>query len=395
VLIFLLLIVEILTFIVLRDFFYEKSRINYFFFTAFNSVLTIWLWILVIEAKLYKGIFDMPVNVWILMNLTGMIFAVVAPRILLIIFHFSGKIKQRTTGGFIRSRTWKGLIISSVIFLIIAVGSLIGRFNFRTEEVTIRIEGLPRELDGLKIIHFSDLHLVSFYHHHDLLEKLIERVNSYKPDLIINSGDFINYGWREFDRFDTILVKAVSRLGNFAVVGNHDIGTYHPHFTEADREHNILIMNKLIKASGYTILNNEFKVIEKGNTRIAIIGVITMGQFPDIIFGDLQKATEGLDSADLKILIMHDPNQWEKDVRGKTDIQVTLAGHTHGFQLGVLTKRVKWSPAKFFYPHWHGLYKEGDQYLYVNRGLGVLAIPFRIWMPPEITLIKITSGQHY
>jgi len=391
VLILFLLIVEILTFIVLRDFFYDKSRIKYFFSSAFNGVLTIWLWILVIEATLYKGIFDMPVNVWILMNLTGMICAVVAPRIILIIFHFSGKIKRRETGGFVRSRTRKGLIISFIIFSIIAGGSLVGRFNFRTGEVTIRIKGLQGELDGLKIVHLSDLHLVSFYHHHDLLERLMERVNSYKPDLIINSGDFINYGWREFDRFDTILVKAAGRLGKFAVLGNHDIGTYHPYLTEADREHNILIMNNLISASGYKVLNNEFTTIKKGNARIAIIGVITMGQFPDIIFGDLQKATEGLDSADLKILIMHDPNQWGEDVRGKTDIQVSLAGHTHGMQLGILTKKLKWSPARFFYPHWHGLYKEGDQFLYVNRGLGVLAIPFRIWMPPEITLIKIIS----
>lgn len=390
--IFFLLIVEILTFIVLRDFFYEKSRIKYFFSSAFNGVLTIWLWILVIEATLYKGIYDMPVNIWILMNLTGMICAVVAPRIMLIIFHFSGKIKRRETGGFIRSRTGKGLIISFIIFSIISGGSLIGRFNFRTEEVTIRIEDLPGELDGLKIVHLSDLHLVSFYHHHDLLERLMERVNSYKPDLIINSGDFINYGWREFDRFDTILVKAAGRLGKFAVLGNHDIGTYHPYFTEADKEHNILIMNNLISASGYKVLNNEFTTIKKGNARIALIGVITMGQFPNIIFSDLQKATEGLDSADLKILIMHDPNQWGEDVRGKTDIQVSLAGHTHGMQLGILTKKLKWSPARFFYQHWHGLYQEGDQFLYVNRGLGVLAIPFRIWMPPEITLIRIISG---
>jgi predicted MPP superfamily phosphohydrolase len=111
--------------------------------------------------------------------------------------------------------------------------------------------------------------------------------------------------------------------------------------------------------------------------------------FPHIIHGDLAKAISGLDSADLKILLSHDPNQWEEEVTGKTDIDITLSGHTHGMQMGIMTKKIRWSPAKYFYPHWNGLYKQGNQYQYVNRGLGVIGIPFRIWMPPEITVITI------
>ena len=97
----------------------------------------------------------------------------------------------------------------------------------------------------------------------------------------------------------------------------------------------------------------------------------------------------GLDSADLKILLSHDPNQWEKEVVSKTDIDITLSGHTHGMQMGIFTNKFKWSPSKYFYPHWGGLFIEGNQAQYVNIGLGVLAIPFRIWMPPEITVIKL------
>ena len=76
----------------------------------------------------------------------------------------------------------------------------------------------------------------------------------------------------------------------------------------------------------------------------------------------------------------------QRQVTGKTDIDLTLSGHTHGMQMGIITKKFKWSPSKYFYPHWNGLYSEGRQYQYVNRGLGVLSIPFRIWMPPEITV---------
>ena len=148
-------------------------------------------------------------------------------------------------------------------------------------------------------------------------------------------------------------------------------------------------MNKLVESSGYKVLNDEYTKVKVGNARIGIIGVITMGRYPNIIHGDLRKAISGLDSVDLKILLSHDPNFWEMAVTGKTDIDLTLSGHTHGMQMGIFTKKFRWSPSKYFYPHWSGLYTEGNQMLYVNLGLGVLAIPFRIWMPPEITVITL------
>ena len=145
-----------------------------------------------------------------------------------------------------------------VIFSIVAFGTLHGKFNFKTEQVTIKIKGLNKDLDGLKIVQISDLHLAGFYHHKKLLQKVMDEVNSYEPDLILNTGDFVSFGWREFDKNDTILSKAKSRYGNFAVMGNHDFGTYHPFFTEADRDNNVLIMNQLIKSSGYKVLNDDF-----------------------------------------------------------------------------------------------------------------------------------------
>jgi predicted MPP superfamily phosphohydrolase len=348
-----------------------------------------WLWILFLEIATYKGFFDAPGHIWLLMNLTGMISAVVVPRAILIIFHFSGRLVRIKHGGHIRWLTNTGLTIMILIFSIIAQGTLHGRFNFKTEAVTIKIKGLKKDLDGLKIVHLSDFHLPGFYHHRNLLQNVMEEVNTYKPDLILNTGDFVSYGWREFDRNDTILSKAKSRYGNFAVMGNHDFGMYHPFFTEADRDNNVLLMNQLIRSSGYKVLNDEFTKVNVGEAKIALIGVITMGRHPHITHGDLEKATSGLDSVDLKILLSHDPNHWAKAVTGKTDIDITFSGHTHGMQMGILTKKFKWSPSKYFYPHWSGLYSDGSQFQYVNRGLGVLAIPFRIWMPPEITIITL------
>jgi uncharacterized protein len=386
-----LIITEILTLVVIRQHFYEKSWMSYYFLISFHVILSFWLWILWFKASSYRGIFDEPGNIWVLTNLSGMMAAVVFPRILLIIFHFSGWLARKKTGGHIRILTNSGLVISIMIFLVIAEGTVKGRYNFKTENITVKIKGLKPDLVGLKIVQVSDLHLTSFYHQQKMLERVVTKINDLNPDLLINTGDFITIGWREFSRFDTILNKSKAKYGKFAVMGNHDFGTYDPYFTDADRDNNVLLMNKFISSSGYKVLNNEFRIVNIGDSKIALIGVITKGSFPKMIHGDLNKATRGIYGADLKILLAHDPNQWDIDVTGKTDIDITLSGHTHGMQVGILTKTFRWSPAHYFYPRWNGLYKEGEQYLVVNRGLGVLGFPFRIGMPPEITLITLQS----
>jgi predicted MPP superfamily phosphohydrolase len=324
-----------------------------------------------------------------MMNMTSIVITIILPRLILVLLHFTGKLINLKKRSHLRGMTNTGLVIMIFILSVIAVSSFYGRFNFKTEEVTIKVKGLGKDLEGLRIVQLSDMHLSAFYHHKKQLQNVMDRVNQLEPDLLINTGDFISFGWREFERDDTILIKAKSKFGNYAILGNHDVGTYDPDFTEADRDNNILIMNNLITASGYQVLNDEFKTLKIGKSRIALIGVVTGGRHPHMTHGNLNKAITGIDSVDLKILLSHDPNHWEEEVVRKTDIELTLSGHTHGMQMGIITKRFRWSPAKYFYPHWNGLYISGNQYHYVNRGLGVLAIPFRIWMPPEITVITL------
>ena len=391
ILLILLVVTELLTPAVLRQHIFSKSKALFYIILIIHLILSMWLWILFIGTAGNQGFFDTPGHIWNIMQLTGMIAAVVVPRMILILAHFSGKLIRYKSGGHINWLTRSGLVISSAIFMIITVSTLHGRFNFRTEEIEIKIRGLHKDLDGLKIVHLSDFHLAGFHHHKEVLLKQMEEVNRLAPDLLLNSGDFVSFGWREFGKFDTVLSTAHGRYGNFAVLGNHDFGTYHPFFTEADRENNVLRLNQLVKSSGYEVLNDENMTINIKGARIGLIGVITMGRHPDIVHGDLNKALAGLDSVDLKILLSHDPNHWEIAVAGKTDIDITLSGHTHGMQMGIYSRKFKWSPSKYFYPHWSGLFSKGNQFHYVNRGLGVLAIPFRIWMPPEITVITLKS----
>jgi hypothetical protein len=388
----LLIIIEILTMLVIRQHFYDRSWMRYYFLLTFNILVSIWLWVLWFRVSNYKGIFDEPVNIWMIMNINGVIAAVVIPRFIMIIFHFSGVLARRYTGGHIRQLTNTGMIIAAVIFLMVLTGALFGRFNFKKEEISINIRGLHPDLNGLKIVHISDLHLSSFYRHSEKLSDIMEQISEIEPDLLINTGDFVTIGWREFAGYDTILKAAKGKYGSFAVLGNHDCGTYHPYYTEADRDNNILLMTNLISASGYTVLNDDSEVIEIGRAKVSLTGIVTKGRFPDIISGDLTKAIQGSDSADLKILLAHDPNYWEKDVVGKTDIDLTLSGHTHGMQFGIVTKKVAWSPVKYYYPRWNGLYREADQSLVVSRGMGVLGFPIRIGMPPDIVIITLNPN---
>jgi predicted MPP superfamily phosphohydrolase len=390
-LLIILIITEVLTLVVFRQHFYSRLSLKYATLILTHLILSLWLWVLFFEISFDRSFYDTPRHIWLMLNFTGMMIAVVIPRAILILFHFSGRLIRIKQGDYIKWLTNTGFAIMLLIFSTLALSTLYGRFNFKTEAVTISIKGLNKDLDGLRIVQLSDMHLAGYYHHAKVLQKVMDKVNSLKPDLILNTGDFVSYGWREFDRNDTILSKAKSVYGNYAVMGNHDAGGYHPDYTEADKANNVLIMNNLIKASGYKVLNDEYKIVRIRDANLALIGVITTGKHPNIFHGDLAKAITGLDSVDFKILLSHDPNHWAKAVTGKTDIGLTLSGHTHGMQMGILTKKVRWSPAKYFYPHWNGLFSEGNQFQYVNRGLGVLAFPFRIWMPPEITIITLKS----
>jgi predicted MPP superfamily phosphohydrolase len=384
-----LIIIEVLSFFALKDALRERSRGIFFTAVIIHGIISFCLWLILVETVFYKSFFDTPEHISMLLNLTGIACAVVFPRFIIILFHYTGKLFRIKKSGHIKYLTNTGFVTAILISSVITLGSLYGRFNFRTENVEIPIKNLHKDLDGIRIVQISDLHLASFYNHGITLQKVMDEINLLKPDLILNTGDFVSFGWREFGRNDTILSKAGGRYGSFAVMGNHDFGTYHPFFTEADRNNNVLIINNMIKSSGYTVLNDTNTIIKINEAKIGLTGIITKGRHPYIVHGNLKKALAGLDGVDLKILLSHDPNQWEEEVVSKTNIDLTLSGHTHGMQMGINTKKFKWSPSKYFYPHWGGLYKEGKQFQYVNLGLGVLAIPFRICMPPEITVITL------
>jgi len=285
-----------------------------------------------------------------------------------------------------------GLIFSSLIF-----GMLKWVYDFKIHRVQIHLPYLPASFDGLKIVQISDMHLGSWASS-DPLDEAITKINSLQPDLVFFTGDLVNYKTDEAFPFMKALQKVRARYGVFATLGNHDYGDYTRWPTPEAKKQNMTDLYHFYNEIGWKLLNNENQLLEIDGEKIAVIGVENWGAFSRFPrYGDIEKASQGTEDVKVKLLLSHDPSHWEEIVTKQCpDIDVTFAGHTHGFQFGIEIKKLKWSPAQYVYKYWAGLYEnllEGrkPQYLYVNRGLGTIGYPGRVGILPEITLFELKA----
>lgn len=282
-----------------------------------------------------------------------------------------------------------GLLSGVIPFVVILYAIFVSVYRFRTVKQQINFDNLPTAFKGLRIVHISDLHLGSFNRRYHILDKAIEKINHLEPDYILFTGDLVNnYAW-ELEGWQEAFSKLQANRGKFAVLGNHDYGDYSEWVTPHEKAENFSLIQKFYKDTGFTLLRNEANLVTEEENSLAIVGVENWGKPPFRQYGDLSRALKHVNGVDFKILMSHDPTHWSEEVVNNTDIDLTLSGHTHGLQAGFRYKNRYWSPAKFKYKHWAGLYKDGSQYLYVNRGLGWLGFPGRVGMRPEITLLEL------
>ena len=288
--------------------------------------------------------------------------------------------------------TQLGLIMAAVPFTSILYGMAKGRFNFRLTMEKLSFSNLPNTFNGFKIVQLSDIHIGSFHKNESHVKKAIELVNEQNPDLILFTGDLVNNFTEELNGWIPILSKLKAKYGKYSVLGNHDYGDYFEWKNEAEKAQNFNDLKKVHEDIGFRLLLNENDEIELSNSKIAIIGVENWGLPPFPQYGNLKEAMNGSSELPFKILMSHDPSHWDAEVLEKTDIDLTLSGHTHGMQFGIEIGNVKWSPVKYKYPRWAGLYKEKNQFLYVNRGFGYIGFPGRVGMPPEITVLELIKA---
>ncbi len=285
-----------------------------------------------------------------------------------------------------------GLVVAGIPFISMINGITFGKYAYQVRRVNLKFPNLPKSFDGFTIAQLSDIHSGSF-DSIDEVKRGVQMVNDLNADLIAFTGDLVNGRTEEVLPFIDVFKALKAKHGVYSTKGNHDYGIYRQWPTEQDRINDQQLMDDVHEQMGFKLLKNEHAFIEKNGEQIQLVGVENWGNDPFPQLGDLDKAT-GNTEADFKVLLSHDPSHWDEKVRPHNKkFDLTLSGHTHGMQFGVeIPGFIKWSPVKYRYPRWAGLYQEGSEYLYVNRGFGFIGFPGRVGIMPEITLITLETA---
>lgn len=286
-----------------------------------------------------------------------------------------------------------GLALSFITFGFMWWGALINRYDINVNEVDVEILNLPESFEGYRVAQISDLHLGTYQKDTLFISTLVDSINNLDVDVVVFTGDIVNRTTNELAPFITTLSRIEARDGVYSILGNHDYGDYSDWASDEDKKANNDLMRDYQREMGWNLLLNETRYLKRGNDSIAVIGVENVGDPPFKNYGSLKDAYPVLNDSTVKILLSHNPAHWEREIsnHNERNIALTLSGHTHAMQISLLGI----SPASFRYKYWSGLYADDSnrQKLYVNVGVGTVAMPMRIGANPEITILKLKRQQ--
>lgn len=285
--------------------------------------------------------------------------------------------------------SWTGFAVGGTLFGLFTYG-FSNKYNYRIKRLKLAFDNLPQGFKGLKIVQLSDIHSGSFTDK-NAVNNGIDMVLKENADLILFTGDLVNDRYEEMQNYTDVFSRLKAPLGVYSILGNHDYGDYVVWDSKEQKSQNLEKLKQLQKDMGWKLLLNEHVTLEKKGDKIALLGIENWSARRSFSkYGKMEDAYKGTENYAFKILMSHDPTHWDAEVRTKyTDVDLTLAGHTHGMQFGVETPFFKWSPVKWVYKQWAGLYEEANQKLYVNRGYGFIGYPGRVGILPEITVIEL------
>lgn len=267
-----------------------------------------------------------------------------------------------------------------------------GKYKYQVHRVTIAFKNLPEAFNNFTITQVSDIHSGSLDDAREVLRG-VELANAQNSDIFFFTGDLVNSIADEMLPWMETFAKFHAPYGKFSILGNHDYGDYVHWESKEAKIKNLDRLKEIHKEIGFKLLLNENAIIEKDCQKISLIGVENWGKRGFTKYGKLNKALNGVDNKDFKILLSHDPSHWDAEIiNNEKHIQLTLSGHTHGMQFGVEVPGFKWSPVQYLYPEWAGLYEKQGKYIYVNRGFGFIGYPGRVGIYPEITVIKLVKA---
>ncbi len=292
--------------------------------------------------------------------------------------------------------SWAGVLAGSGLFTALVYG-FGNKYTYRVRRQRLHFDHLPAAFKGLKIVHISDIHAGSFNDREAVMQG-VETILDQEPDLILFTGDLVNNVADEMNDYRDVFGKLNAPLGVYSILGNHDYGDYVKWERPEDKRENLERLKQVHRAMGWRLLMNEHVELKRGEDSIALLGVenwSAKSRFPR--HGDLKSAHAGTQAYPFKILMSHDPSHWKAEVcESYPDIDLMLAGHTHGMQFGFEIPGLKWSPVQYLYKEWAGLYqhrpangRKTPQKLYINRGFGFLGYPGRVGILPEITVLEL------
>jgi predicted MPP superfamily phosphohydrolase len=285
--------------------------------------------------------------------------------------------------------SWLGLGLGGTLFgtLLFGFGN---KYNYQIKKIKLSFKNLPEAFKGMRMVHISDIHSGSFQ---DIraVNKGIDLILKQQPDLIVFTGDLVNDRATEMEPYQNSFGRLTAPLGVFSTLGNHDYGDYVQWPTAQAKIDNLEALKKVHANMGWRLLMNEHVVLDKKGEKIALLGIENWGakaRFPK--YGKMDLAYPGTENIPFKILLSHDPSHWDAQILPEyPGIDLMLSGHTHGMQFGLENPYFKWSPVQWMYKQWAGLYEQGAQKLYVNRGYGFIGYPGRVGILPEITVIEL------
>ncbi len=281
------------------------------------------------------------------------------------------------------------LIAGAIPVATMTFGVISGAHDYRVRRRTVYSPHLPKAFDGIRVAQISDIHTGSFFNK-TAVAGGIDMLNAEKPDVAFFTGDLVNNKSEEAKEYLDIFKRMSTSLGVFSVMGNHDYGDYTSWPSQEAKMQDIKKLHEMHGYMGYDLLLNENRILKIDNEEIAILGCENWGSGRFSKYGDMSKTIIGSEEIPFKLLLSHDPSHWDAQIRQEyPEIDLTLAGHTHGMQFGVEIGSFRWSPAKYRYKQWADLYQEGSQHLYVNRGYGFIGYPGRVGILPEITILEL------
>ncbi len=339
----------------------------------------------------------------------GIFLAVFLPKLILVIFMFGEdivrffvgifmKVAGSSDSGFMPSRrkfvSTLALGLAAIPFASLIYGMVKGKYNYRVLKYALEFDDLPEAFDGYTITQLSDIHSGSF-DNQKKVEYAVNLANRQQSDIILFTGDLVNNVADEMEEWKALFSTLKAPDGVYSVLGNHDYGDYVRWENASEKVENLNKLKQIQKEMGWELLLNENRYIERNGQKIALVGVENWGENGFIKAGDLDRACEGIFDSDFKILMSHDPSHWQSKVKDDPrHFHLTLSGHTHGMQFGIeIPGIVKWSPVKYQYKYWAGVYEELGRYINVNRGFGFLGYPGRVGIWPEITVIQLKKKQ--